>query len=298
MVKSREQINKELFILAKEGDKDAEELLYKNNINFIHHLAIKYKNLGFSDDDIMSISNIGYMKAFKTFDISKGFHLITYFSRCMENEILMEARKSRKDKSLLSIHEPRFNEEGDEITLEDTLILDSNTLEEDDIVVLHEIISIYLKFETDKRYIAVFNSIFIDDEPQAAVARKLGISQSYVSRIHKKIVSKIRQLSVENEFLIRSPIKRDRFANKSVMMGMLSGEERSKISYLVMNYDLNIDDIAAIVGSDKRATSFYIYQLNSGFYSRTETDSSIEPEANKYLQEKYPERTASIVSIL
>ena len=173
-------------------------LLIERNLRLVVYIAKKFENTGIGVEDLISIGTIGLMKAINTYDTSKNIKLATYASRCIENEILMYLRRTNKLKGEISIDEP-LNQDGDgnELLLSDILGTD------------YDSISRGLEDEVDKKLlkgaIAKLNSreknimelrfgfITRNEKTQKEVADMLGISQSYISRLEKKIISKMRK---------------------------------------------------------------------------------------------------------
>ncbi len=189
----------EYLIKAKQGDIEARNILIEHNLRLVVFLAKKYENTGFDIEDLVSIGSIGLIKGINTYKIDKNIKLATYASRCIANEILMFLRKNKRKKVEISLEETlNFDAEGNELRLEDIL-----GTEED--VVPKELENTIDK-ETLKREIAVLeprekeimtlryglnNTL---EYTQKEVAEMLGISQSYISRIEKKIIKKLQNI--------------------------------------------------------------------------------------------------------
>lgn len=188
--------------LYMEGDEKARNVLVERNLRLVAHIVKKYNNTGKDIDDLISIGTIGLIKAITTFDMNKGTRLATYAARCIENEILMTIRSDKKFKAEVSLQEPiGVDKEGNEISLFDILGTDV-----DDVID-----EVHLKLQINKLYNAV-NDVLKDREKtiielrygladgacktQREIAKLLGISRSYVSRIEKRAIDKLyRQLS-------------------------------------------------------------------------------------------------------
>lgn len=180
------------------GDNDIKKILVERNLRLVVYIAKKFENTGVGIEDLISIGTIGLMKAINTFNIEKNIKLATYASRCIENEILMFLRKSNKIKGEISIDEP-LNQDGDgnELLLSDVLGTDEDITsrhieDEVDKKLLKESI---IKLSPREKYIMELRFGFYDEEEktQKEVADMLGISQSYISRLEKKIISKMRR---------------------------------------------------------------------------------------------------------
>ena len=192
-----EEEEKEIKKLAK-GDEEARKTLVERNLRLVVYIAKKFENTGNGIEDLISIGTIGLMKAINTYDAAKNIKLATYASRCIENEILMYLRRSNKIKSEISIDEP-LNQDGDgnELLLSDILGSDADTVsrgleEEVDKKLLRTAIS---KLSTREKNIMELRFGFVtgDEKTQKEVADMMGISQSYISRLEKKIINKMKK---------------------------------------------------------------------------------------------------------
>ena len=180
------------------GDDDARKLLVEHNLRLVVYIAKKFENTGVGIEDLVSIGTIGLMKAINTFNSEKKIKLATYASRCIENEILMYLRRSNRLKSEISIDEP-LNQDGDgnELLLSDILgteeDITSRRLEDEvDQKLLKASISKLHKREKDIMELR-FGFITGNEKTQKEVADMLGISQSYISRLEKKIIGKMKK---------------------------------------------------------------------------------------------------------
>lgn len=180
------------------GDEDIKKVLVERNLRLVVYIAKKFENTGVGIEDLISIGTIGLMKAINTFNTDKNIKLATYASRCIENEILMYLRKNNKIKGEVSIDEP-LNQDGDgnELLLSDILGTDyditSRRIEDEvDKKLLKESIT---KLSKREKCIMELRFGFGSDEEktQKEVADMLGISQSYISRLEKKIITKMRR---------------------------------------------------------------------------------------------------------
>ncbi len=191
---------KELYYLAKheEGDKEAREELIVHNLRLVVYIAKKFENTGIPIEDLISIGTLGLIKAVNTFRISKNIKLATYASRCIENEILMYLRKSNPAKAEVSFYEPlNVDWDGNELLLSDVLGSEPDEiyrdLESDD-----ERIRLYKAVNSlNKREKMIMTMRFGigggREFTQKEVADALGISQSYISRLEKRIIEKIKK---------------------------------------------------------------------------------------------------------
>ena len=180
-------------------DKDARQILVERNLRLVVYIAKKFENTGIDFEDLISIGTIGLMKAINTFNIDKNIKLATYASRCIENEILMQIRRNTKIKNEVSIDEP-LNKDGDgnELLLSDVLGTDkditSKSIEDEvDLKLLNIAIN---KLDKREKYIMQLRFGIEGDQKektQKEVADMLGISQSYISRLEKKIMNKMKK---------------------------------------------------------------------------------------------------------
>lgn len=194
---SQEEEETVLNSLAK-GDELAKKTLVERNLRLVVYIAKKFENTGVGLEDLISIGTIGLMKAINTFNISKNIKLATYASRCIENEILMYLRRSNRIKGEISIDEP-LNQDGDgnELLLSDILgtepdITSRGIEDEVDKVLLKASIE---KLSNREKNIMELRFGFISgtEKTQKEVADMLGISQSYISRLEKKIMNKMKK---------------------------------------------------------------------------------------------------------
>lgn len=188
----------EMLQKLSKGDEYARQTLVERNLRLVVYIAKKFENTGIGIEDLISIGTIGLMKAINTFNTDKNIKLATYASRCIENEILMYLRRSNKLKGEVSIDEP-LNQDGDgnELLLSDILGTDN------------DVTSRAIEDEVDKKLLRAsmqklnnreknimelrFGFISGNEKTQKEVADMLGISQSYISRLEKKIISKMKK---------------------------------------------------------------------------------------------------------
>lgn len=192
-----EEEEKAIKKLAK-GDDETRQLLVERNLRLVVYIAKKFENTGTGIEDLISIGTIGLMKAINTYDASKNIKLATYASRCIENEILMYLRRSNKIKGEISIDEP-LNQDGDgnELLLSDILGTDTDSISRglEDEVDKKLLKAAIAKLNTREKNIMELRFGFVtgDEKTQKEVADMLGISQSYISRLEKKIISKMKK---------------------------------------------------------------------------------------------------------
>ena len=185
--------------LKEEGDSLAKDKLIEHTLRLVVFLSKKYENTGVDLEDLVSIGSIGLIKAINTFTRDKNIKLATYASRCIDNEILMYLRKNKKIKCEVSIDQAlSYDSDGNELHLEDIIGTDkdevSRCIEENDdkSLILNEI----LKLKERDRNIMVLRYGLLGnlEYTQKEVAEKLGISQSYISRIEKKVIRRLKSL--------------------------------------------------------------------------------------------------------
>jgi len=199
--KEKEQ---EYLVLSSKGDKDAKEILVKHNLRLVAHIAKKYANYG-DNDELISIGSIGLIKAVESFKSDKGTSLATYASRCIENEILMTMRTTKKHRSNVSLNEPiGVDKDGNELVIMDMLESDQNVIEDVENSIMMEKLTAITKSVLDKREYEIIKMRYGLENTgaltQREVAKKFNISRSYVSRIEKKALEKIKK-SVNKEDL-------------------------------------------------------------------------------------------------
>lgn len=199
--KEKEQ---EYLVLSAKGDKDAKEILVKHNLRLVAHIAKKYANYG-DNDELISIGSIGLIKAVESFKSDKGTSLATYASRCIENEILMTMRTTKKHRSNVSLNEPiGVDKDGNELVIMDMLESDQNVIKDVENSIMLEKLTAITKSVLDKREYEIIKMRYGLENTgaltQREVAKKFNISRSYVSRIEKKALEKIKK-SVNKEDL-------------------------------------------------------------------------------------------------
>ena len=194
---SSEEEEREILKLDN-GDEKAKKTLVEHNLRLVVYIAKKFENTGVGIEDLVSIGTIGLMKAINTFNMSKKIKLATYASRCIENEILMYLRRSNRIKSEISIDEPlNQDSDGNELLLSDILGTDEDITSrrlEDEVDQKLLKLSISKLNKREKNIMELrFGFITGDEKTQKEVADMLGISQSYISRLEKKIIGKMKQ---------------------------------------------------------------------------------------------------------
>lgn len=182
----------------KEGDQDARNVLINRNMRLVAHVVKKYQGSDYETEDLLSVGTIGLIKAVNTFDLDKGSRLATYAAKCVENEILMLFRANKKYSREVSIYDPiGTDKDGETVSLLDILEVDGvealdQVILKQDVKRLYEAYELNLK-ETEKTVIRLRYGLFGSKEyTQREIAGILGISRSYVSRIEKKAIEKLR----------------------------------------------------------------------------------------------------------
>lgn len=182
--------------LMSKGDSEARNILIEHNLRLVAHIVKKFENTGEETEDLISIGTIGLIKAIESYSDGKGTKLATYAARCIENEILMHLRATKKTKKDVSLHDPiGQDKEGNEISLIDVLKSES-----EDVI---DTIQLNLEIEKVKKYIDVLDErekeVIVNrfglgpfkEKTQREIAKELGISRSYVSRIEKRALMKM-----------------------------------------------------------------------------------------------------------
>lgn len=189
------------LIRAKAGDEEARNILIEHNLRLVVFLAKKYENTTYDIEDLVSIGSIGLIKGINTYKIDKNIKLATYASRCISNEILMFLRKNKRKKAEVSLEDAlNYDAEGNELHLEDILGTEIDLVpSEYEKQVDKEILSKEIKElpDRDKEIMTLRYGLNNTKEyTQKEVAEMLGISQSYISRIEKKVVRKLKQVMI------------------------------------------------------------------------------------------------------
>ena len=187
------------LVMSADGDNFARDKLIEHNLRLVVFLAKKYENTGVDLEDLVSIGTIGLMKGVKTFSMDKNIKLATYASRCIDNEILMYLRKNKRIKTEISFDESlSFDADGNELHLEDVLGTKADIVTkpledtENRRLMLNEIDKLSGR---DKEIITLRYGLNGEvEKTQKEVASILGISQSYISRIEKKVIKKLKNI--------------------------------------------------------------------------------------------------------
>lgn len=189
----------EALELAAFGDEISKNKLIEHNLRLVVFLAKKYENTNIDLEDLVSIGTIGLIKGINTYKMGKNIKLATYASRCIDNEILMFLRKNKKRKTEISFEDSlSYDADGNELHLEDVIGTDGDivTKELEDKIEKRLLIEEIQKLnERDKKIMILRYGLFGNEEvTQKDVADMLGISQSYISRIEKKVIKKLKSI--------------------------------------------------------------------------------------------------------
>lgn len=185
--------------LMEDGDEKARDVLIEHNLRLVVFLAKKYENNNIDLEDLVSIGSIGLIKGINTFSRDKNIKLATYASRCIDNEILMFLRKTKKLKTEVSIDASlSYDSEGNELHLEDILGTEKDLVtkgiedDQDKKIMINEV----MRLNPRDRDIIILRYGLLGKKKltQKEVAEKLGISQSYISRIEKKVIKRLKLL--------------------------------------------------------------------------------------------------------
>jgi len=186
---------KKYLDLLKTGSEEARNKLIEHNLRLVAHVVRKYESSGEDMEDLISIGTIGLIKAIKTYNEEKGVRLATYAARCIENEVLMHLRNIKKLKKEVSLYDPiGYDKEGNEISLIDVLTTDNEIVEFVETKLQEEKIrgKIDILTKRERQVIEMRYGLFDGlKETQREIAKKLGISRSYVSRIEKRALKKL-----------------------------------------------------------------------------------------------------------
>ena len=180
------------------NNKQAKEKLIEHNLRLVVYIAKKFENSGLNIEDLFSIGAIGLIKAVQTYDNDKKIKLATYASRCIENEILMQLRKTNKLKNEVSLDEPlNLDSDGNELLLEDVLYTENESVSKDleksaEKQIIWQILEKLNKREKEIMVLR-FGLNGNEEKTQKEVADLMGISQSYISRIEKKVLGKMKK---------------------------------------------------------------------------------------------------------
>jgi len=188
---------------SKNGDKEARNKLIEHNLRLVAHIVKKFEHKNVDQDDLISIGTIGLIKGVDSYSNKHGTKITTYCARCIENEILMYFRTNNKNSKNISINESiGFDKEGNEITILDVLKMPKpDFVEEIDTKDNIKLLSQYmgcLNIREKEILIKRYGLNNMDEQTQKAIAKELGISRSYVSRIEKRALTKMLREFIKN----------------------------------------------------------------------------------------------------
>ena len=184
--------------LSEQGDEEARNVLIEHNLRLVVYIAKRFDNTGVDMEELISIGSVGLIKAVKNYNSEKNIKLATYASRCIENEILMYLRKIVRKKSEISLDEPlNVDKEGNQLVLSDILGTDGEMIYKDvEARVDNEILmAVYNKLnDRDKAIVGMRYGLFgMEERTQKEIADMMHISQSYISRLEKRILSRMKE---------------------------------------------------------------------------------------------------------
>jgi len=191
------------LIACRNGDAEAREKLIRHNLRLVAHVVKKYQG-AYDNDDLISVGTIGLVKAINTFDSSKGTQLATYTARCIENEILMLLRANKKYKADVSVSEViGTDKEGNELSLMDVLSVDEESVlsQVEQSVFREKLLKVVKDCLNDREYTIILLRYGLKGNAplcQREVAALLKISRSYISRIEKRAIEKLRKYITAN----------------------------------------------------------------------------------------------------
>ena len=201
-----EEENTAISELGTEREEEAKKLLIEHNLRLVVYIAKKFDNTGIGVEDLISIGTIGLIKSIQTFNPNKNIKLATYASRCIENEILMYLRRNNKTKLEVSIDEPlNVDWDGNELLLSDILGTEEDTIYKDlEDEVEHKLLVRAINCLSSREKLIVqmrfgLSSQDGEEKTQKEVADLLGISQSYISRLEKKIMQRLKREMIRFE---------------------------------------------------------------------------------------------------
>lgn len=201
-----EEENTAISELGTEREEEAKKLLIEHNLRLVVYIAKKFDNTGIGVEDLISIGTIGLIKSIQTFNPNKNIKLATYASRCIENEILMYLRRNNKTKLEVSIDEPlNVDWDGNELLLSDILGTEEDTIYKDlEDEVEHKLLVRAINCLSSRERLIVQMRYGLasqdgEEKTQKEVADLLGISQSYISRLEKKIMQRLKREMVRFE---------------------------------------------------------------------------------------------------
>ena len=190
---------REYLKLCSEGDQEARDVLVLRNMRLVAHVVKKYQGTDYDMEDLISVGTIGLIKAINTFKTDKGSRLATYAAKCVENEILMLLRAGKKYSKEVSLFEPiGVDKDGETVSLVDVIEMENKEAVEA-LIFEQDVKDLYRSYErclkdTEKKVVGMRYGLYGKKEhTQREIAKELGISRSYVSRIEKKALEKLKK---------------------------------------------------------------------------------------------------------
>lgn len=189
----------ECFKLMAQNDRNAKNKLIEHNLRLVAHIVKKYSPSQTEQDELISIGTIGLIKAVSTFDYTKGAKFATYASRCIDNEILMNFRAAKKSAGDVYIDEPvETDKDGNTLSLMDLISDGADIHEQVDILIRSKQLYKFLKICLEPRELEIivyrYGLYGMNPHTQNETAQRLGISRSYISRIEKRAIEKLRKM--------------------------------------------------------------------------------------------------------
>lgn len=199
-----EDDEKKYLRLMKQGNKSARNKLIEHNLRLVAHIIKKYYTSANDQDDLVSIGTIGLIKAIDSFDMNKGIKLSSYSARCIENEVLMFFRNSKKTCQDVSMNDPiDTDKEGNSLSLMDIMSTDDSIIDDIDLKIKSEKLKKYIENDLNLRERKIIELRYGLNgnvpKTQREVAAKMNISRSYVSRIEKKALLNLKKIFKKND---------------------------------------------------------------------------------------------------
>ena len=188
---------KQALIKLSKGDEEARNLLIEKNLRLVAHVCKKYANTNIEQDDLLSIGTIGLIKGINSFNVEKGARLSTYVSRCIDNEILLYLRSTKKLNAEVALNEPIGKDKDDNVVTLQEVLENSERNIEDEVDLKMKVKLLYEKMKSvlkDRERTILELRFGLDGhkpKTQIEIAHEMGISRSYVSRIEKKALKKL-----------------------------------------------------------------------------------------------------------
>jgi RNA polymerase sporulation-specific sigma factor len=279
--------NEELIRLAQQGDTDAEEELLVTNRRLCFHIAKRYSNTGIDVEDLASIATIGLMKAYKSFDLSKNIKFATYASTIMNNEILMHLRNARKHHAVVTSLDAEINSDGfeGEMSLKDVIAAPEDDIKFEDFKEMEYILKVFNENASDRDKTILYKCI-IGKVNQYEVAEEMNVSQSYVSRLEKKVIESL-QFIAKNGYYKKVTTYNKKEAVK-VSKSMRKYTKHDYV-YILRNYpQLTTRQISEIMGLSPEGVNPYKNRFKKGLYDDlevTHVNQELLEKLQKYIRD-------------